>query len=52
MHQLINFQLAGRDDSLKVQTCMDLVNKCPHLSSLSLRGFKLHDCKARILVKV
>ncbi|CAI8614226.1 unnamed protein product [Vicia faba] len=41
----------GRDDSLKMQTCSELVNNCPHLTSLSLRGFKLHDCKVRILVK-
>ncbi|KAF7804748.1 F-box protein [Senna tora] len=41
----------GRDDSLKTPTCIDLVNKCPHLTSLSLRGFKLHDCKVRLLVK-
>ncbi|KAI4301248.1 hypothetical protein L6164_034543 [Bauhinia variegata] len=41
----------GRDDSLKTPTCIDLVNNCPHLTSLSLRGFKLHDCKVRILVK-
>ncbi|CAK8543466.1 unnamed protein product [Lathyrus sativus] len=41
----------GRDDSLKAQTCSELVNNCPHLTSLSLRGFKLHDCKVRILVK-
>ncbi|KAL2320961.1 hypothetical protein Fmac_029930 [Flemingia macrophylla] len=41
----------GRDDSLKAQTCFELVNNCPHLTSLSLRGFKLHDCKVRVLVK-
>ncbi|CAJ2633126.1 F-box protein At4g02760-like isoform X3 [Trifolium pratense] len=41
----------GRDDSLKAQTCSELVNNCPNLTSLSLRGFKLHDCKVRILVK-
>ncbi|GMP90987.1 hypothetical protein CsSME_00041880 [Camellia sinensis var. sinensis] len=41
----------GRDDSLKLPTCCDLVNNCPHLTSLSLRGFKLHDHKVRILVK-
>ncbi|GFZ04732.1 hypothetical protein Acr_17g0003040 [Actinidia rufa] len=41
----------GRDDSLKVQTCTDIVNNCPHLISLALRGFKLHDCKIRVLVK-
>ncbi|XP_039042249.1 F-box protein SKIP17-like [Hibiscus syriacus] len=40
-----------RDDSLKSQTCVDVVNNCPNLSSLSLRGFKLHDYKVRILVK-
>ncbi|PPR91189.1 hypothetical protein GOBAR_AA29485 [Gossypium barbadense] len=41
----------GRDDSLKSPTCFELVNNCPNLSSLSLRGFKLHDYKVRILVK-
>ncbi|XP_043691671.1 F-box protein SKIP17-like [Telopea speciosissima] len=41
----------GRDDSLKSPTCIDLVNGCPHLTSLALRGFKLHDYKVRILVK-
>ncbi|KAF7818331.1 F-box protein [Senna tora] len=41
----------GRDDSLKTPTCFILVNSCPHLTSLSLRGFKLHDCKVRILLK-
>ncbi|KAH1081353.1 hypothetical protein J1N35_021114 [Gossypium stocksii] len=41
----------GRDDSLKSPTCVDLVNNCPNISSLSLRGFKLHDYKVRILVK-
>lgn len=44
--------IAGRDDSLKSQTCVDLVNNCPDLTSLALRGFKLHDYKVRILVKV
>ncbi|KAK8285449.1 hypothetical protein V6Z11_D08G222300 [Gossypium hirsutum] len=39
------------DDSLKSPTCFELVNNCPNLSSLSLRGFKLHDNKVRILVK-
>ena len=37
---------------MKSPTCVDLVNNCPNLSSLSLRGFKLHDYKVRILVKV
>ncbi|MED6210341.1 hypothetical protein PIB30_063245 [Stylosanthes scabra] len=41
----------GRDDSLKTQTCLELVDNCPHLTSLSLRGFKLHDYKVRVLVK-
>ncbi|KAI9119214.1 hypothetical protein K1719_009889 [Acacia pycnantha] len=41
----------GRDNSLKTPTCIHLVNSCPHLTSLSLRGFKLHDYKARILLK-
>ncbi|XP_047308664.1 F-box protein SKIP17-like [Impatiens glandulifera] len=33
----------GRDDSLKGPICSDLINNCPHLTSLALRGFKLHD---------
>ncbi|KAK6141388.1 hypothetical protein DH2020_024879 [Rehmannia glutinosa] len=41
----------SRDDSLKLPTCNDLVTNCPHLSSLALRGFKLHDVKVRVLVK-
>lgn len=41
----------GRDDSLKSPTCVDFVNNCHHLTSLALRGFKLHDHKVRILVK-
>ncbi|XP_051141884.1 F-box protein At4g02760-like [Andrographis paniculata] len=41
----------GRDDSLKLPTCNDLVSNCPHISSLALRGFKLHDIKVRVLVK-
>lgn len=47
-----NFPISGRDESLKLPTCVDLVNKCPNIESLALRGFKLHDCKVRILVKV
>lgn len=41
----------GRDDSLKSPTCINLVNGCPNLTTLALRGFKLHDHKVRILVK-
>ncbi|KAJ8492700.1 hypothetical protein OPV22_014421 [Ensete ventricosum] len=41
----------GRDDSLNSATCIDLVNGCPNIVSLALRGFKLHDHKVRILVK-
>ncbi|KAG9456436.1 hypothetical protein H6P81_000944 [Aristolochia fimbriata] len=41
----------GRDDSLKPPTCNDLVNGCPKLTSLALRGFKLQDSKVRVLVK-
>ncbi|KAL6564364.1 hypothetical protein OROMI_015814 [Orobanche minor] len=41
----------GRDDSLKLPTCIDLVTNCPHLSSLALRGFKLHDNKVHVFVK-
>ncbi|KAK1314165.1 F-box protein [Acorus calamus] len=42
---------SDRDDSLNTSTCVDLVSGCPHLTSLSLRGFKLHDNKIRVLVK-
>lgn len=42
----------GRDDSLKLSpTCTDLVQNCPDLNSLTLRGFKLQDFKALALVK-
>ncbi|XP_020574795.1 F-box protein SKIP17-like [Phalaenopsis equestris] len=41
----------GCDDSLKSQTCADLVNGCPQIISLTLRGFKLNDHKVRILIK-
>ncbi|MED6106808.1 hypothetical protein PIB30_007834 [Stylosanthes scabra] len=41
----------GRDESLKIQTCTDLVTSCPHVTSLSLRGTRLHDYKVRILIK-
>ncbi|XVE77791.1 hypothetical protein DITRI_Ditri13aG0091000 [Diplodiscus trichospermus] len=41
----------GRDDSLKVPTCVDLVNNCPNIFSLAMRGFKLHDYKVHLLVK-
>ncbi|KAH0464167.1 hypothetical protein IEQ34_006953 [Dendrobium chrysotoxum] len=41
----------GSDDSLKSPTCVDLVNGCPHIMSLTLRGFKLNDHKVRILIK-
>lgn len=44
--------MAGRDDSLKSPTCSDLVNNCPNLTALALRGFKLHDNQVRALVKV
>lgn len=42
----------GRDDSLNSSTCIEMVNGCPNLMSLALRGFKLHDHKIRILIKV
>ncbi|KAJ6832444.1 F-box protein-like isoform X1 [Iris pallida] len=42
---------AGRDNSLSSATCVDLVNGCPRINSLGLRGFKVHDHKARSLVK-
>ncbi|KAL1547238.1 F-box protein SKIP17-like isoform X1 [Salvia divinorum] len=41
----------GRGGSLKFATCYFLVNNCPYLFSLALRGFKLHDPKVRVLVK-
>lgn len=44
--------ILGRDDSLKLPTCVDFVNKCPNLTSMALRGFKLPDYKIRILLKV
>lgn len=37
---------------MKSPTCVDLMTDCPHLTSLALRGFKLHDYKVRILLKV
>lgn len=43
----------GRDDSLKLSpTCSDLVQNCPNLNSLALRGFKLQDFKISALIKV
>lgn len=43
----------GRDDSLKLSpTCSDLVQNCPNLNSLALRGFKLQDFKVLALIKV
>ncbi|CAH9078411.1 unnamed protein product [Cuscuta epithymum] len=42
---------AGRDCSLKLQLCCDLSSNCPNLSSLTLRGFKLHDSRVCVLVK-
>ncbi|KAL8100806.1 F-box protein SKIP17-like [Apium graveolens] len=42
----------GRDDSLKLSpTCSDLVQNCPNLNSLALRGFKLQDFKILALIK-
>ncbi|KAK8933630.1 F-box protein [Platanthera zijinensis] len=41
----------GSDDSLKTSTCVDLVNGCPRIMSLTLRGFKLNDHKVRVLIK-
>ncbi|RAL43500.1 hypothetical protein DM860_012641 [Cuscuta australis] len=42
---------AGRDCSFKLQSCSDLVSNCPNISSLALRGYKLHDSKVRVLFK-
>lgn len=36
---------------MKSSTCVDLVNGCPGIMSLTLRGFKLNDHKIRILIK-
>ncbi|XP_075507625.1 F-box protein At4g02733-like [Primulina tabacum] len=41
----------GRDDSLKLPTCHDLVTHCPYISTLGLRGFKLQDTKLRVFLK-
>lgn len=49
---IVILKMTGRDDSLKSPTCVDLVQRCPRLVSLALRGFKLHDYKVRILIKV
>ncbi|CAM8923152.1 unnamed protein product [Rhodiola kirilowii] len=43
--------IAGRDDNLIAPICDDFVSNCPFLTSLSLRGCKLHDSKVRILIK-
>uniref|UniRef100_A0A7N0SYE0 F-box domain-containing protein n=1 Tax=Kalanchoe fedtschenkoi TaxID=63787 RepID=A0A7N0SYE0_KALFE len=43
--------IAGRDDNLTAPICVDFVSNCPFLTSLSLRGCKLHDNKVRILIK-
>nr|KAJ0185632.1 hypothetical protein LSAT_V11C900457820 [Lactuca sativa] len=36
-----------RDDDLKYPTCNEFVRSCPSITALSLKGFKLHDYKAR-----
>eukprot|EP01018_Ginkgo_biloba_P032664 Gb_01688 [translate_table: standard] len=41
----------GRAEALKSRTCTQLVKGCPNLSALALRGFKLSDQKANILLK-
>ncbi|KAI7736554.1 hypothetical protein M8C21_031850, partial [Ambrosia artemisiifolia] len=41
----------GRDDGLKFPTCNEFVLNCPNITTLALKGFKLHDYKARMLVK-
>ncbi|RRT46476.1 hypothetical protein B296_00054415 [Ensete ventricosum] len=43
---------SGRDYGLNTPTCTGLVNGCPNLMSLALRGFKLHDHKVSILIKI
>nr|KAJ0217056.1 hypothetical protein LSAT_V11C300136710 [Lactuca sativa] len=44
--------LTGRDDGLKFPTCNAFVLNCPNITTLALKGFKLHDYKARMLVKL
>ncbi|KAI3506766.1 hypothetical protein L1887_21330 [Cichorium endivia] len=41
----------GRDDGLKYPTCNEFVHNCPSITTLALKGFKLHDYKVRMLVK-
>ncbi|KAI3678912.1 hypothetical protein L6452_38216 [Arctium lappa] len=41
----------GRDDGLKYPTCNEFVRNCPNIITLALKGFKLQDYKARMLVK-
>nr|KAJ0228541.1 hypothetical protein LSAT_V11C100044430 [Lactuca sativa] len=40
-----------RDDGLKFPTCNGFVLNCPNMTTLALKGFKLHDYKAHMLVK-
>ncbi|KAL7607738.1 hypothetical protein Lser_V15G12855 [Lactuca serriola] len=40
-----------RDDGLKFPTCNAFVLNCPNITTLALKGFKLHDYKAHMLVK-
>ncbi|KAL7603183.1 hypothetical protein Lser_V15G16737 [Lactuca serriola] len=40
-----------RDDGLKFPTCNEFVLNCPNITTLALKGFKLHDYKAHMLVK-
>ncbi|KAH7284469.1 hypothetical protein KP509_34G055400 [Ceratopteris richardii] len=37
--------------SMRTVSCSELVNGCPNISSLSLRGFKLPDQKVKLLLK-
>uniref|UniRef100_A0A251TFL4 Putative adaptor protein complex, sigma subunit, AP complex, mu/sigma subunit n=1 Tax=Helianthus annuus TaxID=4232 RepID=A0A251TFL4_HELAN len=41
----------GRDDGLKHPTCYEFVHSCPNITTLAIKGFKLHGYKARMLVK-
>ncbi|CAI9284922.1 unnamed protein product [Lactuca saligna] len=43
--------VAGRDDGLKFPTCNEFVLNYPNITTLALKGFKLHDYKAHMLVK-
>ncbi|MFS8015313.1 putative Longin-like domain superfamily, AP complex, mu/sigma subunit protein [Helianthus anomalus] len=49
--EIIRNIYGGRDDGLKHPTCYEFMHSCPNITTLALKGFKLHDYKARMLVK-